>query len=828
MNPKNKDAAGATPAGTGKVPQEGSSRPVAEQAGAALRQKAEAALRGKAPELASQLEAHSLEEMRQTLQELQIYQIELEMQNEELRRSQVELDAERTRYFDFYNLAPVGYITVSEAGLIVEANLTLATLLGIERGALLKQRITRFILNEDVSAYYLLHKKLVENAGPQRCELRMLKSDGTQFWAHLAATAEQADHGVVLRVVLSDVTERKQAEAHLRLGNAALVAADNAILITARDGRIEWVNPAFRTLTGYSADESIGQNPRDLVKSGREKPAVYADLWATILSGRTWRGELINRRKDGSFYPEEQTITPVRDATGGITHFIAIKQDLTARKHAEAEIHRLAVFPMLNPNPVLEFSTDGLLIYSNHAAQAMAEAVGSSDVLNLLPADTQQIVTKCLASNQPHLRRETKHGPHTLSWSFYPIASLSVVHCYAGDITDWLRQEEALRQSQKMETIGQLAAGVAHDFNNLLTIVQLETAILIEDHSLDARCRSSVDEIAKAAERAANLTRQLLAFSRKQEKETRLIDLPMLVAEMTRLLRRILGENIVLSTHASQGLPPLLADPGMVEQLVMNLAVNSRDAMPNGGQIDFTVSEVKLDSAEIPQHTGGRPGSFLKLEVRDTGTGIAPEHLSRIFEPFFTTKEAGKGTGLGLATVFSIARQHGGWIEVASELGRGTVFHVFLPASAIPTGAEKSPAALLPATLKGGSETILVTEDEESIRRLMQVILERYGYRVLVAESGTKAVEMLSESRAKVDLLITDMVMPGGISGRELAQKLQVSRPELKVIFASGFTSEAFSQELNLEPGANFLRKPFSIYALVELVRHRLDSVGVT
>jgi PAS domain S-box-containing protein len=704
MKPKVNLPADATPSAdsSGSL-RAGPPRPDTERAEAALRQKAEAALPGKAPKLASQLEAHSLEEMRQTLQELQIYQIELEMQNEELRRSQVELDAERARYFDFYNLAPVGYITVSEAGLIIDANLTLATLLGVERGALLKQRITRFILNEDVSAYYGLHKKLIENAGAQRCELRMLKSDGMQLWAHLTATAERLANGVVMRVVLSDITERK---------------------------------------------------------------------------------------------------------------------------HAETEVRRLALFPMLNPNPVLEFSADGLLIYSNPAARAMSEAFGSADVLNLLPSDTQQIVNRCLASRLPHLRLETKHGPRTLSWSFYPIASLSVVHCYVGDITDRLRQEEQLRQSQKMETIGQLAAGVAHDFNNLLTIVQFETSILAQNLSLDAESRAGVDQIAKAAERAANLTRQLLAFSYKQGKEARLIDLPGVVADITRLLRRILGENITLNTHATPGLPPLLADPGMIEQVVMNLAVNSRDAMPDGGQIDFTVSAITFDSAAISRHPGGRQGSFLKLEVRDTGTGIAPEHLSRIFEPFFTTKEAGKGTGLGLATVFNIAKRHDGWIEVASELGRGTVFHVFLPVSAIPTDAGKPPVALLPATLKGGSETILIAEDEEPIRRLMQVILERYGYRVLIAESGTKAVEMLSEGRAKVDLLITDMVMPGGISGRGLAQKLQGLRPELKVIFASGFASEAVSQELNLEPGVNFLRKPFSIYALIEMVRHRLDSAS--
>jgi len=449
-----------------------------------------------------------------------------------------------------------------------------------------------------------------------------------------------------------------------------------------------------------------------------------------------------------------------------------------------------------------------------------------SQLATKIGSHTQQIVTECLTSNQPHLRLETKHGPRTLSWSFYPIASLSVVHCYVGDITDRLRQEEQLRQSQKMETIGQLAAGVAHDFNNLLTIVQFETSILTENNLLDAESRAGVDQIAKAAERAANLTRQLLAFSHKQGKEARLIDLPGVVADITRLLRRILGENITLNTHATPGLPPILADPGMIEQVVMNLAVNGRDAMPDGGQIDFTVSEVKLDAAAIPQHPGGRPGSFLKLEVRDTGTGIAPEHLSRIFEPFFTTKEVGKGTGLGLATVFNIAKRHDGWIEVASELGRGTVFHVFLPASVVAADAEKSPAALLPTALKGGSETILIAEDEEPIRQLIQITLERYGYRVLSAENGAKALEMLSENGAKVDLLITDMVMPGGISGRTLVQKLQILRPELKVIFASGFTSEAVSQEFNLEPGINFLRKPFSIYGLVEMVRHRLDSLS--
>jgi len=390
------------------------------------------------------------------------------------------------------------------------------------------------------------------------------------------------------------------------------------------------------------------------------------------------------------------------------------------------------------------------------------------------------------------------------------------------DITERLKLEDQLRQSQKMDAIGHLAAGVAHDFNNLLTIVMFETSLLAMNSSLDDTTRNGVSMIEKAAERAAGLTRQLLAFSRKQEKEVRVIDPAELVAGMSRLLQRILGEDIVLNTRVNPGLPPLLADPSMIEQVIMNLAVNSRDAMPGGGQLNLAVSAVSLAEEVISQHPGGRPGNFLQLEITDTGTGIAPEHLALIFEPFFTTKETGKGTGLGLATVFGIVKLHEGWIEVTSQLGQGTCFRVFLPVTT--TSVLKQSISLTPAKLKGGSETILVSEDEEPIRHLMQIALERYGYRVLTAENGADAVKRLSENDPKAHLLITDMVMPGGMNGRELAETVHVSHPTMKVIYISGFTSDKISQELCLVPGVNFLRKPFSIHALVAAVRHQLDT----
>ncbi len=662
----------------------------------------EAALRSNASASSAGLNAPLPEEASPALDRPRAHQFELAQLSEELGRVQDERDDARARYFALYDLATVGYITLSEAGLILEANLTAANLLGIARGAMTRRPISRFILREDQDTYKQHCKRLIETGVSQSCDLQMVRRDNSSFWAQLeATTARNTDGAKVYRVVLSDLTTRKQAE---------------------------------------------------------------------------------------------------------------------------AEVRRLAAFPELNPNPVLEFSANGRLTYSNRAAQVMAVAAGGVNVQSLLPPDAQGDRHRMPAKGQPSLGRETKHGPRTPSWSFYPIASLSAVHCYVADITEHLRLEEQFRHSQKMDALGQLAAGVAHDFNNLLTIVQFETSLLEQNPALSPESRESVSLIAKTAERAANLTRQLLSFGRRKAREARLVDLSGLVEEMARLLQRTLGEDIALNTHVMRGLPLLLADPGMIEQVVMNLAVNARDAMPKGGQLDLTVREVAHDAATIPQHSGGRPGRFLELEVCDKGIGISPEHLPRIFEPFFTTKEPGKGTGLGLATVFGIVKQHDGWIEVASEPDRGTTFHVFLPVA--PSDAAKHPAAILPAALKGGSETILVVEDDENIRRLIPFALERYGYRVLVAENGAKAVELLGANGAKVDLLITDMVMPGAISGRDLAQKLMEGRSDLQVIFVSGFIRDTDSQELNLQAGVNFLQKPFSIYALVEMVRQRLDVAG--
>ncbi len=494
-----------------------------------------------------------------------------------------------------------------------------------------------------------------------------------------------------------------------------------------------------------------------------------------------------------------------------------LEENIAERKLAEAEARHLATFPQYNPRPVLEFSAEGELLYQNGPAQVLVREGG-------LPPETRQIVLNCLAGGRPREQVETRQGERVLSWSFYPIGERRTVHCYVDDITERLRLEAQLRQSQKMEAIGHLAAGVAHDFNNLLTVVQLEASLLEDMPCLDATAREAVAQIGGAVARASALTRQLLVFSRKQEREVRRLDLAELVRNMVRLFERMLGEDIALAVRAEPSLPPLLADPGMIEQVIMNLVVNSRDALRDGGRIDIEVEEVLIAPAELERHPGGRLGRFLLLAVKDTGTGIAPENLGKIFEPFFTTKAPGKGTGLGLATVFGVVRQHEGWVEVSSELGRGTSVRVYLPVGQ-ETPTAPTPAAY-PAALRGGHETILVVEDEDSIRRLLQICLERYGYRVILAGTGPEALDRLAQAGGQVDLLLTDLVMPGGMGGRELARRLQSLLPQLEVIYLSGYAGEAGANDARLEVGVNFLRKPFALEAIAELVRRRLDAAA--
>ncbi|MBE7499406.1 MAG: PAS domain S-box protein [Verrucomicrobiales bacterium] len=609
-----------------------------------------------------------------------------------------------------------GFCLLDREGRFLEVNESFCRLTGYERSVLLGRTLAELDPEgAPTDAATLLGR--FRQSSPPGCEWRLTRHDGQRVDVELSVNWLPHAGGRWF-CFARDITERKRTLEWLSLQSAALEAAANAIVITDPTGAILWVNAAFAATTGYGLDEVRGRNPRDLLRSGQQDQAFYRTLWDTILAGQLWQGEIVNQRKDGSLYPAELSITPLRNARGHLTHFIAIQQDITRRKELEARF----------------------------------------------------------------------------------------------------------RQAQKMQAFGQLAGGVAHDFNNLLSVILMHTGLLRASPDLTGSQTDELAQIAAAAERAANLTRRLLAFSRRATLHLEPLDLNEVVTAMSQMLRRLIGESIELRTLLLPGGAPTHGDRGLLEQVLLNLVINARDAMPQGGQLTLELSAPPL-GADAILPPGVQPGRFLCLNVRDTGLGIAPEHLPRLFEPFFTTKPAGQGTGLGLATVYGIVEQHRGWIEVDSHLGQGTTFHVHLPrlATAPAPLPPPRPAETAPRP-GGGTETVLVAEDEPGLLSVTSRILKRAGYRVLEAADGQVALALWRQHAGAVDLLLTDLVMSGGLSGRQLAEQLQLEQPRLKVLYMSGHSDEVAGRNLGLREGVNFLQKPFASAHLLATLRTCLDG----
>jgi two-component system, cell cycle sensor histidine kinase and response regulator CckA len=390
------------------------------------------------------------------------------------------------------------------------------------------------------------------------------------------------------------------------------------------------------------------------------------------------------------------------------------------------------------------------------------------------------------------------------------------------DITSYKQLEQQFRLAQKMEAFGQLSGGIAHDFNNLLTIIK-GNASLLSDYSLsDLERDTAIRDIQHAVEQGANLTRQLLTFSRRQLMQPRVVDLNEIVVNTITMLKRLIGEHIALEFIACPGIAPVKVDTGMMEQVLVNLAINSRDAMPKGGRLIVEIEPVSIGQAQVQPGSNARPGDFFRLRLTDTGCGIDPEHLPYIFEPFFTTKEIGKGTGLGLATIFGIVEQHEGWIEVESKVNSGTTFRLYFQRSKQPiepaTGAEQR------AQVTGGNETILIVEDEKAIRQVLRMALSKFGYTVMEASSGPLALDIWNEHQSSIDLLLTDLVMPGGISGPELADRMRAIKPDLSTVYCSGYSADFFAAKTKFRTNEFFVHKPFELPKLLQVIRFALDN----
>jgi PAS domain S-box-containing protein len=624
------------------------------------------------------------------------------------------LGSSEARYRTLFENAPVGIYRTTPGGRILAGNPALVRMLGYQS---FDELATRDLNDNAFEPQYSRTEfmRLMESNGKvSGLESEWRRPNGEILHARENARAIRDDAGRILYYegTVEDITQNKRVEAeHVRLVTAIEQSAE-AVVITDTTGAIEYVNPAFTRITGYNREEALGKNPK-ILKTDKQDPEFYQQLWATILQGETWQGELVNQRKDGTHYTERMNIAPVRGSHGAITHFIATKQDVTQQRTLEIQ----------------------------------------------------------------------------------------------------------LQQSAKMEAVGRLAGGVAHDFNNLLTIINGYSELLMDRFAKEEDVLQFLHEIKGAGDRAAALTRQLLAFSRRQVLAPQVLDLNHVLSNLEKMLRRLIGEDIELRTVLDPALGRVKADPGQIEQVIMNLAVNARDAMPYGGKLTIETSNSELDEAYARTHATVKPGPHVLVAVSDTGSGMNQATKERIFEPFFTTKEKGKGTGLGLATVYGIVKQSGGSIWVYSEPGQGTVFKVYLPT------INESPALAEPVNIArdsvSGTETILIVEDEQGVRSLIRMELESFGYKVLETTDAVDALATCENHQGAIHLLLTDVVMPQ-MSGPIVAKKVAALRPGIKVLYMSGYTDDAIIHHGVLAEKMPFIQKPFSPAALRKKIREVL------
>ena len=733
-----------------------------------------------------------------------------------------------------------------ETGRFMDINEKACTDLGYTREEMLSLSVMDVDPTQDKESFKTRKEKLWDT-GALMLESTNRRKDGTTFPVEVNMKWVWLDRDYIVAVV-RDITERKKTEAALRESEyqfADLVNNIDGIVreADARTFRVSFVSFQAQRILGYPvADWTSSATfwPDHLHPEDRETALQYCR--SCLDHGETKDFEYRMISADGRVVWIHDFVSMVMENGRAVT-LRGVMVDVTERKNAEAELRkREDRFRLLIENAsdiVTVINAAGIIRFQSPSVTHIlgyqpGEMVGRSAFEFLHPDDLSRVTgTVKSAFANPGLPVSVEYRYHHSdgSWRYLQSVGRSIegespdgfLIVNSRDISETRKLEEQFRQSQKMEAIGQLAGGVAHDLNNILTVVHMQLDMLKHGDPLTEIQSESVLDIEKASRRAADLTRQLLMFSRRQAAMKHDLDLNAVVTNITKMLQRILGEDVAMHiSYAPQPLP-VHADSGMLDQILLNLAVNSRDAMPAGGKLVIETSMAEFDEFAASQKQHARIGRFACLSVSDTGKGIPPEILPRIFEPFFTTKDIGKGTGLGLATVFGIVQQHNGWINAYSESSKGTTFRMYLPLQkeAEEVVAENTTVA------RGGNETILLVEDEQSLRVLVRNVLTRLGYRVLEATTGLTAVEVWKEHRNDIKLLLTDLVMPDGMTGKQLAEVLVQENPNLKVIYTSGYSRDIAGQGFTLQDGVNFLSKPFQAAKLAQTVRNSLDATQV-
>jgi two-component system, cell cycle sensor histidine kinase and response regulator CckA len=672
-----------------------------------------------------------------------------------------------------------------------------------------------------------------------------LQNDAFSF--HLLPPVVQ---GLIALVLIFDIyTIFQQLQIHRMRGRLAereelfRLISENAadmIAVVDMDGRRIFNSDAYQKILGYSTLELKNSSAMEQIHpDDRERVKEAAGEARRTGIGKNLEYRI--RHKNGTWRVLESTSSVIGDVNGIPEKLVIVNRDITERKLA-SEALRLSEIKFRSvienaPYGIYRAEASGKLLLVNPALQKMLGYASREELLgvNLAtdvhadPLENQKL--NHLFANQKEFTEvevewKRKDGtPIRARCTGWLVKSADVTGAYfevfAEDVTEKWLLERQLRMAQKMEAVGRLSGGIAHDFNNLLGVIIGYSQVLKRTLPAGTAFLEHAEEIEKAGQRAAALTRQLLAFSRQQVLAPAVLDLNSLISEMEKLLPRLIGENIEISVVPDSAIGRVKADQGQIEQVIMNLVVNARDAMPQGGRIVIATSNATFDEQYTRHHAGSRAGDYVMLSVTDTGTGIDSDTLAHIFEPFFTTKEQGKGTGLGLATVYGVVKQSGGYVWVQSALARGTSFEVYLPRIEEPVTVVEAVAPIVETF--HGAETVLLVEDAAPLRKLTNMLLKQHGYRVLTAANGIAALELVQEKPEKINLLLTDVIMPG-MNGRALAERLAPLQPGLRVLYMSGYTDDAIVNHGVLSSGTYLLHKPFSEESLIRKVREVLDA----